>query len=35
MKTFFIADPHFRHRAIIEYENCPFKTVLVKETLNG
>jgi len=28
MKTFFIADPHFRHRAIIEYENCPFITVL-------
>lgn len=27
MSTFFIADPHFGHRAIIEYENRPFDDV--------
>jgi len=27
MRTFFIADPHFGHRAIIEYENRPFESV--------
>lgn len=24
MKTFFIADPHFGHQAVIEYENRPY-----------
>lgn len=27
MKTFFIADPHFGHRAVIAYENRPYSCV--------
>lgn len=27
MKTFFIADPHFGHKGIIEYENRPYGSV--------
>jgi calcineurin-like phosphoesterase family protein len=27
MRTFFIADPHFGHKAVIEYENRPFASV--------
>ncbi len=27
MNTFFIADPHFGHSAIMTYENRPFETV--------
>ena len=27
MNTFFIADPHFGHKAVIEYENRPFVSV--------
>lgn len=27
MNTFFIADPHFGHKAIIEYENRPYHNI--------